>query len=206
MSLTSRELHATSAEVTEFLLTLTAICIVLLSIAKLYPKLFDKIPYIDAQKIVKYAEPTSVLGALVGFAVFLFSIYTGIPRMKGGAETFVKSPIIMNMIMTSAFALELWVIFLVVRAIHGKEIWNKRGLSMVYAVIGLAGFFFTIETGSLGHRLSGRGSILDPLYELLSINPEQFYALGNFGIYALIGICVLAGIFFVHSRREPKKL
>lgn len=205
MSVTPRELHATTAEVTEFLVTLTALCIVLLLIAKLYPKLFDKIPRVSAQKIIKYAEPTSVLGALVGVVVFLFSIYTGIPRVKGGAEALVKSPLIMNLVMTSVFALEFWVIFLVVRAIHGKEVWNKKGLFIVYAVIGLAGFLFTIETGSLGHRLAGRGSILDPFYEFLNINPERFYALGTLGIYALIGICILAGIFFVYSHRGPKK-
>jgi hypothetical protein len=50
-------------------------------------------------------------------------------------------------------------------------------LSILYTCTGFAGFFFMVLTGSLGGHMTGihvpgRGSVLDPVYDLLGINPN----------------------------------
>jgi len=187
------------------MLTLAGLSILIIVAAKLYRKLFGRILYIDVDKIIDYVEPTSLVGAIGGVTFLIASIYLAItlpsPFLEGG-RTLFNRPLLMNKVMMSAFALETWVIFISVRLIHGKEIWKKGALSAVQATIGIAGFLFVMETGSLGGHLAGKGSILDPLYEMVNIDPEKFFALGTLGTYAIVGICVLVGIIYLYVRRK----
>lgn len=203
MAVTPSGLHTMTIGLHEGMLTLAGFCIILIIVAKLYQRFFGKILYIDVERIINFIEPGSVLGALGGSIFLVVSAYVGF-LVTEGVGALVDSPLLMNKVMMSIFALEFWVIFLIIRAKFGREVWNKGALSAVYAVIGLAGWLLMVETGSLGGHLAGKGSVLDPLYDLVGVNPEQFFALGTFGIYALIGICVLAGMLFAYIHRKPK--
>jgi len=188
------------------MLTLAGLSILIIVALKLYRKLFGRILYIDIDKIIDYVEPATVIGSLGGVTFLIVTISLAItfpsPFLEGGSSLFSR-PLLMNKVMMSAFALETWIIFIIIRLLHGREIWNKSTLSAVYAAIGIAGFLFVMETGSLGGHLAGKGSILDPLYEMFNIDPEKFFALGTLGTYAIIGICVLAGLAYLYVRRKP---
>ncbi|MFQ6127027.1 MAG: hypothetical protein ACE5R6_20820 [Candidatus Heimdallarchaeota archaeon] len=210
-------LHTITAELHVGMLTLAAFCIILIVVTKLYLKISRSLRWEFAvlgglrarlnrlaEKIIEYAEPTSVVATLGGVIALVVSAYTGF--LMAPAGTMVYSPLLMNKVMISIFALEFWVILLIIRAKYGRKIWNHSPLSMVYTVIGLTAFLFTVVSGSLGGHLAGKGSALDPLYNLVGVNPENFFALGTFGIYALIGICILVGILFAYIYRKPKKV
>jgi len=187
------------------MLTLAGLCILIIVAAKLYRKIFGRILYIDVDKIVEYVEPATVMGAIGGVTFLIVTISLAItfpkPFLEGGGSL-VNKPLLMNKVMMSAFALETWIIFIVIRAIYGRKIWDKGLVSAVYAAIGILGFLFTVETGSLGGHLAGKGSILDPLYEMFNIDPEKFFALGTLGTYALIGTCVFVALIYLYVRRK----
>ncbi len=198
-----RGLHTMTVGLHEGMLTLAGLSILIIIAAKLYRRLFGRILYIDVDKIVDYVEPATVLGAVGGVAFLIVSIYLAItlptPFLEGGG-LLVDKPILMNKVMMSAFALETWIIFIIVRAVHGRKIWSKGALSAVQAAIGISGFLLVMETGSLGGHLAGKGSILDPIYEMFNINVDQFFALGTLGTYAILGLCALAGVVYLYVR------
>ncbi len=200
MAVTPSGLHTMTVGLHEGMLTLAGLSILIIVAAKLYRKLFGRILYIDVDRIVDYVEPVTVIGAIGGVTFLLVSIFIALTLLIGGAGSLVDSPLLMNKVMMSASALEFWVIFIIVRAVHGREIWNKGTLSAVYAVIGIAGFLFVMETGSLGGHLAGKGSVLDPLYEMFNIAPEKFFALGTLGLYTILGACVLTGMVYLYVR------
>ncbi len=200
MAVTPSGLHTMTVGLHEGMLTLAGLSILIIVAAKLYRKLFGRILYIDVDRIVDYVEPVTVIGAIGGVTFLLVSIFIALTLLIGGAGSLVDSPLLMNKVMMSASALEFWVIFIIVRAVHGREIWNKGALSAVYAVIGIAGFLFVMETGSLGGHLAGKGSVLDPLYEMFNIAPEKFFALGTLGLYTILGACVLTGMVYLYVR------
>lgn len=191
----------------EVTLTFATVCIIFIIASKLYRKAFNKRFDVNIERGIKYVEAGSVLGTLSGTFLLAISTYLVLDFLIQ-FHALVNSPLIMNKVMMLIFALEFWVIFLVVRIIYGREVWNRGALSIVCVAIGLAGFFSTVETGSLGTHLFGQGSVLDPLYTsldgLLGVNPEHFFALGTVGTYTLIGICLLAAILFTYIHRKPK--
>jgi len=198
MTVTPSGLHTMTVGLHEGMLTLAALSILVIILAKLYRRTFSRILYIDVERIIGFVEPASVLGALGGSIVLLASAYIGTFYVISGIDALVTSPLVMNKVMMAIFAEELWVIFLVIRAKFGRDVWNRGALSAIYAIIGLTGFLLTMETGSLGGHLAGKGSVLDTIYDFTGINPEQFFALDALGTYALIGVTVLAGLAFAY--------
>lgn len=199
MAVTPSGLHTMTVGLHEGMLTLAALSILIIIFAKLYRRTFNKILYVDVERIIRFVEPVSVLGALGGSIILLVSAYIGMFYVTAGIDVLVTSPLLMNKVMISIFAEELWIIFVVIRIKFGKNVWNRGALSVIYAIIGLAGFLFTIETGSLGGHLAGKGSTLDPIYDLTGINPERFFGLDAWGIYALIGITMVEGLAFAYT-------
>jgi len=199
MVVTPSGLHTMTVGLHEGMLTLAALSTLIIILAKLYRRTFNRILYIDVERIIAFVEPASVLGALGGSIILLVSAYIGIFYVTGGIDALVTSPLLMNKTMMSIFAEEFWIIFLIIRAKFGKDVWNRGALSAVYAIIGLSGFLFTMETGSLGGHLAGKGSVLDPIYDLTGINPEQFFALDALKTYALFGVTILAGLAFAYT-------
>lgn len=195
-------LHTMTVGLHEGMLTLAGLSLLVIVAAKFYRKVFGRILYIDTDKIVDYVEPATVVGAIGGVTFLIVSIYVALTLLIGGAGSLVDSQLLMNKVMMSAFTLETWTIFIIIRAVYGKKLWDQGALSAVHIAIGITGFLFTMETGSLGGHLAGKGSILDPLYEMFNINPEKFFALGTLGTYAIIGICVFFGIAYLYVRRK----
>lgn len=195
-------LHTMLVGLHEGMLTLAGLSLLVIVAAKLYRKLLGRILYIDIDKIIDYIEPATVLGAIGGVSFLIASIYLALTLLIGGAGSLVNSPLLMNKVMMSALALETWIIFLIIRAIHGRKIWNQGALSAVYAAIGITGFLLVMETGSLGGHLAGKGSILDPIYEMFNIDPEKFFALGTLGTYAVLGICIFALVVYLYVHRK----
>jgi hypothetical protein len=199
MAVTPGGIHTLFVGLHEGMLTLAAISIILIVLAKLYGRTLGKTLYIDTERIIAFVEPASVLGALGGSIFLLVSAYVGLFLVTNGLDTLVTSPLLMNKVMMAIFAEEFWIIFLVIRAKFGKNIWNRSALSGAYAIIGLIGFLFTMETGSLGGHLAGTGSILDPIYDWAGINPEQFFSLNGLETYALIGLTIVVGLAFGYT-------
>lgn len=204
MTVSPSGLHTMTTGLHEGMLTLASLCIIIIIAAKVYKRTFGKILYIDVERIIKFIEPTTVIGALGGSIFLVVSAYIGMFYVSGGADALVSQALLMNKVMMSIFAEDFWIIFLIIRAKYGKDIWNKGLLSAVYAAIGIAGFLFTMETGSLGGHLAEKGSILDPIYELINLKVEQFFLLGTLETYALIGATIITGLAFAYTYRKSK--
>jgi hypothetical protein len=188
----------------EGMLTLSGICVISIIVSKLYRKAFGKFLYIDVEKIVRYVDPASVAGALSGIIFLMISVYVSFSA--SATETLINSPLFMNKTLMTISVMGLWTIFLIIRAKYGREVWDYGFLSVVYVLTGLVGFFFVFVTGSIRGHLEGKGSILDPIYDLLGINPVQFWAIGTIGVYTLISVGIFAGLVFTYIRWKLKAL
>jgi hypothetical protein len=75
--------------------------------------------------------------------------------------------------MWTIFALELWIVFLVLRFRFGEGLWNNRFIGGLYVASSIVGFMFLTLAGSLGGELAGKGTILEPFYEMIGLNPDE---------------------------------
>ncbi|MFB3889231.1 MAG: hypothetical protein ACE14S_07045 [Candidatus Bathyarchaeia archaeon] len=138
----------------------------------------------------RYAEPTAYLagiGAVIGLilsAVVGFYIWP--------IEFLTNSPLGLSKVMFSVFATELMFVFVFIRSKYGENLWRNRGTAAVYACLGIFGFLLMMLAGSLGGHMAGKGSILDPIYALVGINPESFGFLGLNYAVVLVGFSVVA--------------
>ncbi len=155
-------------------------------------------------RVFRYAEPTAFLAAIGGIVGMILSSIIG--YYVWPAEEVLGTGLGLNKITFSIFATELWIVFVVVRARFGERLWNSRGLAGTCAFAGLGGFFFTVLTGSLGGHMAGKGSVLDPIYELLKVNPENALVAEGWGpIFVLFsaGLIVTVSVFLL-SRAYSK--
>lgn len=186
----------------EGMFMLSSVCIVSIIFFMLYSKGLGKILHVDVDNILMYIDPVSIAGASVGVILLMISLYQGFPSLVSG--TLTNSQLRANLTMMVVSIIGLWIIFLIIRAKYGKELWHYGPLSAVCSFIGLAGLFFVLMIGSIRGHLMGQGSILDPMYDLLGISPLQFWTVGAIGISSLIGVCALAGIVFAYAYWKPK--
>lgn len=207
-------LHSLTIEMHGGMLTLAAVCILATVLAKVHQRLrtnsewyaafkvFDPL----AEKLVRYAEPTAYLAGIGGVVGLVASAIIGFYAWP--YEALMNSPLGLTKVMFSIFATELWLLFVVVRAEHGEALWKNRGLSLGYVFIGLAGFFFMVLTGSFGGHMAGKGSVLDPVYELLRVNPETFWIIGVDTLPILIAVAFVEIVvffsLFLHFRWQTK--
>ncbi len=84
--------------------------------------------------------------------------------------------------------------------------WKNGGLATVYVCTGFAGFLFMVLTGSMGGHMAGKGSVLDPVYELLNVNPETFWIIGSDMVPILIAVAFIeiVAVFAVFLRLRWK--
>ncbi len=207
-------LHSLTIEMHGGMLTLAAVSILATVLAKVHQRLritsewysafkvFDSL----AEKLVRYAEPTAYLAGIGGVIGLIVSAIIGFYAWP--YDALMNSPAGLTKVMFSIFATELWAVFVFVRSRYGEALWKNRGLSGVYACIGLAGFFFMVLTGSFGGHMAGKGSVLDPVYELLRVNPEVFWIIGLDTVPVLIAAAFIDAVvffsLFLHFRWQSR--
>lgn len=206
MTVTPSGLHTVLVGLHEGMLTLAALSIIVIILASVVRKSSNQRLKNLSEKAIAFAEPTSVFGALFGSIILIVSAYVGMFITTSGFDSLPGSQLLMNKTMTAIFALEFWIIFLIIRVRYGKNLWNRNLLATVYAIIGLLGFLFTLETGSIGGTLAGKGSILDPLYDMTGIHPTSWFGLPAMAMYALAGVTILLGLIFAYSYMKSRRV
>jgi hypothetical protein len=206
-------LHSMLIEMHGGMLTLAAICIIGLVAAKFHfglrkrSKRYGVFWPLDGifEWIQKYAEPTAfvaIIGGVIGLIVSSVVGYYAWP-----AEELLGRPLVLNKIMFSIFATELWIVALLIRGKYGADLWKHGCLAATYVCTGLAGFFFMVLTGSMGGHMAGKGSVLDPVYEVLGVSPETPWFIGKEMVYpsiiaVVIIVVILLSATWLLSRRK----
>jgi len=204
--------HSMLIEMHGGMLTLATICILAMAIAKFHQRMRRTSKWygifwpLDSliEKLARYTEPTAYLAGIGGVAGLIASSVVGYYAWP--AEALTSSPLGLVKILFSIFATELWALFVLIRSKYGEDLWKNGGLATVYVCTGFVGFFFMVLTGSMGGHMAGKGSVLDPIYELLNINPETFWIIGLDMVPILIAVAIIeiAAVFAVFLRFQMK--
>jgi hypothetical protein len=181
------------------MLTLATVCILATVAARIHLRMrktsekYGVFWPIDSSmgKLARYTEPTAYVAGIVGVIGLIASAIVGFGIWPIGIVT--TSPLALSKIMFSVFALELWIIFVLVRSKYGENLWKNGGMATVYSLLGIFGFLLMVLAGSLGaHMVIGsKGSILDPIYALLGINPLTFGVTGLTFVIVLVSITIV---------------
>lgn len=200
-------LHSMLIEMHGGMLTLAAICILGLVAAKFHfglrkrSQLYGIFWPLDSffKWVTRYAEPTAFVAGIGGVIGLIISSIVG--YYVWPAEELLNRPLALNKIMFAIFATQLWIIFLTIRGKYGDALWKHRSLAATYACAGLAGFFFMVLTGSMGGHMAGKGSVLDPLYEILGVSPEKPWFIGKEMVYpSIIAVAILVVILLLATK------
>ncbi len=206
--------HSMLIEMHGGMLTLAAVCVLALVIAKFHQRMrrtserYSVFEGLDSvmEKLVRYTEPTAYLAGMGGVIGLVVSSIVG--YYVWPAEALMNSSLGLTKVMFSIFATELWLLFVVIRLKSGEDLWRNGGLAAVYVCAGFAGFFFMVLTGSFGGHMAGKGSVLDPVYGLLGVDPEAFWIIGFGMVPLLIAVAfieiVAAFAFFLRFRRRAQ--
>lgn len=178
----------------EGMLLLSSICVASIIAFKIYRRIFSKVLYVDVERGMDYVDTASVTCTFFGGVFLVISVFSNL--LSFTAKTSTESVLFSNQIMLMISAMVLWVVFLVMRAKYGRELWNNSLHATGYSLVGFVGFYILVLAGSIRGHLHGQGSILDPLYNVFNVNPVQFWAVETMGVYTLIIVSVLAGITF----------
>ncbi len=205
-------LHSMLIEMHGGMITLATVCVIAMIIVKFHQKmrksstLYAMFQPLDSfiEKLARYTEPTAYLASIGGVVGLVVSSFVGF--YVWSAEALTSSSLGLNKVMFTIFSTELWILFIIIRSGFGEELWKNRGLAAIYVCAGFGGFFFMVLTGSLGGHMALGVSVLDPIYELLKVNPEAFWIVGFDLVPALIAV-VLIGIvafFAVLARKRTR--
>jgi hypothetical protein len=214
--------HSMLIEMHGGMLTLAAVCILATVVARIHLRMrrtsekYGVFWPIDSfmGKLARYTEPTAYLAGIGGVIGLIASAIVGFSIWP--MEFLTASPLGMSKVMFSIFALELWIVFVLLRSKYGENLWKNGGTAAVYACVGFLGFLFVVIAGSLGGHMAlnslgqPKGSILDPLYAALGVNPLTFGVTGfDFAIVLAIGTFVLlfvpVAVFLYLLRRAKSK-
>ena len=150
-------------------------------------------------KLTGFVEPTAYVAGIGGVISLIISAIVG--SYTWPSELITGNALGMGKVLFSIFATELWILFVIFRSKYGLNLWKNSGMAVVNLCVGLLGFLFTAIAGSLGAHMSAianmsdKGSVLDPIYELLGIDPLTLGVIGSdFLIYLIVGSIVLVGV------------
>jgi len=158
-------------------------------------------------KIGRYAESTAYVAGIVGVIGIIFSAIVGFYVWP--IDLVTSSNLGLNKIMFSVFALELWAVFVFLRSKYGENLWRNVGTATVYSLTGIFGFVFIVLTGSLGGHMAGIGSILDPVYTSVGVDPVKFGFTGYSYVVVLVSVSIvaiavpIAAFHFLWQRAKP---
>ncbi|NJD53828.1 MAG: hypothetical protein FIB07_13285 [Candidatus Methanoperedens sp.] len=153
-------LHTISAEMHTGMLVLAFISISLIII-------IDKLGKFP--KITGVLEQTAYVSALAGLLFLILSAVTGVTSTWPG-EALFASPLVLNKIIFTGFAIIFWMIFLLIRWKYGVDLWKSLKLKSLYVSMALGGFLSITLTGSMGGHVAGKESLLDLFLHKWGIN------------------------------------
>lgn len=201
-------LHSMLIEMHGGMLTLAATCILAMVIVKFHRRMrrtskkYGVFWPLDSfiEKLARYTEPTAYLAGIGGVLGLVVSAVVG--YYVWPAEVLMGSALGLTKIMFSIFATELWILFVFIRSRYGEGLWNNGGLATVYVCTGFAGFLFMVLTGSFGGHMTKGVSVLDPIYELLGVNPDAFWIIRFDMVPILIAVAFIeiVAVFTVFLR------
>jgi hypothetical protein len=155
----------------------------------------NSVPSARVGAIRNGADVISYMGALAAVIFLVLSAVTG--YLIQPFSILVSEPILLNKSLVALGALFFWAAFLVLRYRSGPSMWKKRRLYAIAMITATLGFSFTALSGSIGAELTLGHSVMDPIYQLLSLNLRawtlQPIDIGATIIIVLIGI-VLAEV------------
>ena len=209
-------LHSMLIEMHGGMLTLATFCILAIVAARIHLRMrrtnekYGSSWPMDSflGKLARYAEPTAYLAGIGGVIGLITSAIVGIYVWP--LELVTTSALALNKIMFSILATELWIIFIILRSKYGEPIWKNRALATVYACVGLVGFLFMVLAGSMGAHMTGKTSVIDPIFTLFGINPLTFGAVGNdfvilfISVSLVLAVAPLAAVLYFQRRNKDK--
>lgn len=138
------------------------------------------------KKASEYSTPTVLLAAIGGVIGLLLSGYTGSQLVP--SDSFSTSPIILNKVMVTIFAVELWSVMILFNLAYREKAWEGKGRTLFLVLSGGIGYFFSITGGSIGGTIAGKVSIMEPFWDFLGVDLHSSWILS----YDLLLILVLA--------------
>jgi hypothetical protein len=191
--------HIILAELHTGMLVLAGLCILAIALVKFVPRL-NKI----SPKALALLDPTSYVAATVGTIMLVIGGSVGL--LIGPLTPLLTIPAAENKVMFAIFALNLWLVVVVIRTRFGSGIWNTRGLSAVYTLATIAGLGFLTITGCESAHLTGTVSPFDPLWELLGLNLSKTLVVFPILVsYIIIGAMVAITVSTVVLLRWRKR-
>ncbi|NJD54579.1 MAG: hypothetical protein FIB07_17175 [Candidatus Methanoperedens sp.] len=160
-------LHTISAEMHTGMLVLAFISISL----KIIGDKLGKFP-----KATRVLEQTAFVSALAGLLFLIVSAITGLTSTWPG-EALFASPLVLNKILFTGFAIIFWTIFLLIRWKYGVDLWKSLKLKSLYVSMALGGFLSITLTGSMGGHIAGKESLLDLVLHKSGINTHVPFTL-----------------------------
>ncbi len=208
--------HSMLIEMHGGMLTLAAVCILATVVARIHLRMrrtserYGVFWPIDSfmGKLARYTEPTAYLAGIGGVIGLIASAIVGFYVWP--IEFITTSALALSKVMFSVFATELWIVFVFIRSKYGENLWKNGGTAAVYAFVGIFGFLFVVIAGSFGGHMAGKGSVLDPVYALLGVNPVSFGVMGLNYVIVMVSVSLvvivvpLAAFLYLQRRAKPK--
>lgn len=123
------------------------------------------------QDIRQGTDFVAYAGSVAAVVFLIFSGVTGYYILP--YSTLSSQSIYLNKALTALEALYFWSAFAFLRYWFGSQIWERKGLYAFEVITGFLGLLFTTLAGSIGAELSIGQSVLQPVYNALSINFHQ---------------------------------
>jgi len=191
--------HTILAELHTGMLVLAGLCVLILAVTRAVPGMRKYGP-----RVAVMLEPTSYVSAVGGTVVLVLSGIVGI--LIRSIDVLFMLPVAQNKVMFAVFALNLWVIVIVIRAKFGSSLWDNRRLATTYTLVALAALGFVTLAGSLSGHLTMKESPLDPLYQLLNMDLNKSLLLPENVSYAIVlAMVIVIGATLVLSLRGRKR-
>lgn len=176
----AKAFHTIMVEMTTGMLALATLAIIILTWAVLFGQG-------RKERLRDGLDAVAFFGASLGTAMILLAIFTGF--LQWPLQAFLSSVIARNKIFTAVIAFTLWGAFVFLRAAAGKQLWERRGLTLFALILGLAGFSYLVFTASIGGTLAGKPSGFEQLARTI-IETRRTFVLP----YAVNALLVFVGI------------
>jgi hypothetical protein len=191
--------HIILAELHTGMLVLAGLCILAIALVTFVPGLKKIGP-----RALALLDPTSYVAATAGTIMFVIGGSVGL--LIGPLGPLLTIPAAENKVMFAIFALNLWLVVVVMRAKFGSRIWNTRGLSAMYTLVTIAGMGFLTITGCESAHITGTVSPFDPLWELLGLDLSRtlvvFPVLVSYIIIGAMVAITVAAVLLLRWRKR----